>query len=107
MELVLNRIHYRCVFDDVKIIISQESDALTFSMQWQYFIDKFGEKNELEAWAKRNEVDLESRISYEFSHGENTRFFSLPLTKKFHWRYTFFKIGQGLINQGLFVDFQP
>ena len=62
MELILNRLQYKCAFNDVKIIVSKESDALTYSIQWKYFVDEFTEKSQLLAWAKQNEVDSESRI---------------------------------------------
>ena len=107
MELILNRLQYKCAFNDVKIIVSKESDALTYSIQWKYFVDEFTEKSQLLAWAKQNEVDSESRISYEFSKEESTPYFSLPLITKFKWRYTFFKIGQSLLSQGMIVDFHP
>ena len=107
MELILNRLQYKCAFNDVKIIVSNESNALTYSIQWKYFVDKFTGKSQLLAWAKQNEVDSESRISYEFSKKEDTPYFSLPLITEFNWRYTFFEIGQSLLNQGMIVDFHP
>src|SRR5690554_2155948 len=106
MELITNRVKYSCTFEDVKIIISADSNKLAYTFKWEHFIKKFDEQEELNDWANKNEISAKSTISYAFTKNVENHF-SLSLIPSLHWRCTWFYIGQGLINQGWIVDFNP
>lgn len=107
MELIINRVKYECAFDEVNIIVATDSNDLAFSFKWKFFIEKFDHKESMLKWAEKENVDDEAYISYEFSKEEQANYLVLPLIQSFKWKYTWFLIGQGLINQGCVIDFNP
>lgn len=106
MELITNRVKYTCTFEDVKVIISADSNALAYTFKWEHFIKKFDGQEELNAWADENEINDNSTISYAFTKNVESNF-SIPLIQSLHWKCSWYFIGRGLINQGWIVDFNP
>lgn len=107
MELVINRIKYECTFNNMKIIVSADSNEFIYSYKWKPFLAKFDNQEELIVWAKKNSINSESTISYEFSKETFSDHLILPLTPNFYWKYTWFLIGKGFLCQDFLVDFNP
>jgi hypothetical protein len=107
MEIILNRIKYKCEFDDVKIIVSSDPNELTFTYNLGAFKDICGAPGSLLNWIKENKLKSDVIISFEFSRSAESKFLSLPLVSSLNWKYTWFLIGQSLLSQGLLVDYRP
>ena len=107
MELIINRVKYKCTFNDVNIIISPDSNELAYSFQWNHFIENFEDDNELIKWAEKNQINDKSHISYEFTKNTAAEYLEIPLISNLFWRYTWFIIGKSLIAQDCIVDFKP
>lgn len=106
MELFINRVKYTCKFEDLKIVLSPQVKELSYVSKWENFEKRFDDKEELQAWAKKSGIESHSSISYEFTKNPETHF-AIPIPNNFHWKCSWFLIGQGLNEQGWIVDFNP